>query len=122
MTTFTNTLPRARASDPETSHAAAASITDDNLSEVKAIIMMLLRQEPMSDVRLVDAFAEGTRRGDWKKNPTFQSICTRRHELEDDGLVQWAGYVERPTYYDRRRAVPCQTTAVTDHMVWEVTA
>lgn len=122
MSTSYNTIPRARANDPATSHAAAASISLDSLSEVKAIIMMILREEPMSDIRLVAAFAEGVRRGHWSKNPSVQSICTRRRELEDAELVEWTGKTERPTYYDRRRAVPCVITAKTDHNIYGVTA
>jgi hypothetical protein len=120
MTISYNTLPRARANDPATSHAAAASLTLDNLSEVKAIILVLLREEPMSDVRLFEAFANGHRLGFWSKNPSLSSIQTRRRELCDAGLAVWTGQVERPTYFDRRRAVPVMVTANTDHNVYGV--
>lgn len=82
------TKATARATDPQTSHEAAASVTP-NLRESQAAVLDLLRRYgPMTDVELIAA----ARRDDVRLSDS--GIRTRRHELEAMGLVKRAGTVK----------------------------
>jgi hypothetical protein len=82
MTTVTDSIARAKTFDPETSHIAARKVR--NMTETKAAIMVLLREEPSTDENLVDRFRKGIR----SSRLPFASpsgIRTRRNELAVDG-------------------------------------
>jgi predicted ArsR family transcriptional regulator len=74
-------LPKARPTDPETSWAAARSITDEQVSRSQRIVYAVLQSRgPMTDEELVSLVAmspSGTR--------------TRRKELVEEGLVRDSG-------------------------------
>jgi len=77
----------ARRTDPETSHAAAASLTPDTLRASQAAVLKVLENYPqgLTDVDLVDNYGNGVRLG-----LPFQSasgIRSRRAELVAGGLV-----------------------------------
>lgn len=68
--------PRARSTDPETSHDAAMSV--QGITELQARIYDLLREHgPMTDVDLIARYRS---RHDWPA-ATDSGIRTRRHEL-----------------------------------------
>ena len=77
---WTEPRPRARRSDPATSHAAAASVV--NLSDTKRRILDLVALEPSTDFEIRD-------RWDSSGFPTISDsgLRTRRSELVDDGLL-----------------------------------
>lgn len=78
------TIPRARLSDPKTSWDAAGSV--DDVTATQAIILMLLRERPMTDEQLVFEYNAGVVRGDYlAKSPS--GIRSRRAELVRKGLV-----------------------------------
>jgi hypothetical protein len=71
---------KARATDPKTSHDAAASV--DNITETQQYVLKALRK-PRADVELVDAYRK------FKRAPraSESGIRSRRAELVDRGLV-----------------------------------
>lgn len=84
----------ARSTDPQTSHDAAGTV--GHISETQAAIMVLLRETPMCDERLIAEYRV------WEKLERFprasdQSIRSRRAELVRYGLVAYAGFDERMT-------------------------
>lgn len=86
----------ARPTDPETSHAAAASL--DDVQESQKQVHRLLRMfGPMTDERLV-LMARTT---GWNVSPS--GLRTRRHELVAAGLVEDTG--RRDTLASGRRAI-----------------
>ena len=76
--------PRARHTDRETSHAAAASIKQDSITEMKSRILLGLKS-PRTDEELVRFFEEWN----WEGSPS--GIRSRRNELEKAGLVRAVG-------------------------------
>lgn len=92
--TITESIPRARATDPGTSHAAADSVAQ--VSETQAAILVLLRGTPMCDERLVQQYRTWEHLENLPK-ATDQSIRSRRAELVRKGLVVPAAYQERMT-------------------------
>ncbi len=72
----------ARWTDPETSHAAADSVS--NITAVQGHILTLLEKQPMSDDMLVALYRR-------EPIPTPQSIRSRRSELVQQGLVEHTG-------------------------------
>lgn len=76
--------PRARHTDPTTSHMAAASLSDQGIATLRALILQLLRAHgPLTDEQLLElAAGAGSPSG----------LRTRRSELVRDGLVIPAGY------------------------------
>lgn len=83
--TTTMTRPRARTSDPTTSHEAAASvgnITDTQFYVLKALV------HPAHDVELLERYRN------FKKAPmaSDSGIRSRRAELVDMGAVQDSGH------------------------------
>lgn len=81
--------PRARSTDPETSHAAAASVAARDLRESHRAIADLLEANPggLTDERLVDLYL-GSEREPYQ-SPS--GIRTRRDELVQAGLVRDSG-------------------------------
>lgn len=79
-------VAKARRTDPETSHQAAASV--DNISDTQKVIHHLLRT-PMTDVELVEAFYKAVNRNVlWASE---SGIRSRRAELVEKGLVADSG-------------------------------
>lgn len=77
----------ARATDPDTSHEAAASIDADKLSEDRKAVLLVLRSRgPLCDQ---DIFLHLTETG---YNISPSGCRTRRKELCDIGLVEWSGH------------------------------
>ena len=76
---------KARQTDPETSHEAAASIKPASITEMKERILEALR-EPRTDQELIAYFSE------WEYPGTPSGIRSRRSELEKVGLVKVVGY------------------------------
>ncbi|QEA10828.1 hypothetical protein [Mycobacterium phage Weirdo19] len=79
---------RARTSDPETSHAAAGSLTPDRIrASQQAVLVELGRHRfGLTDHELVEAYTDAAEVG----RVPMQSpsgIRSRRHELVDAGLV-----------------------------------
>ena len=74
---------RARRTDPETSHEAAASVRNIRGSQVR-VINLLKAYGPMTDEKLV-TFA-------YHAGMSPSGIRTRRSELVAKGLVEYAGY------------------------------
>lgn len=79
------TAARARSADPDTSHAAAASLAPDKIRlSQHAVLRHLRRNGPMTDTELVDTF-------DGKIFQSPSGLRTRRKELVDRGLVADTG-------------------------------
>lgn len=81
---YRRTRARARRTDPETSHEAAASVT--GLTSKQAAVLEVLRKYgPMCDEAIFDAL--------WRENYKMSSsgARTRRSELVDAGKVEWVG-------------------------------
>jgi len=76
----------ARATDPATSHAAAASVTEDTIRELHAAILQVLRMHPpLSDEQIRERlFADGVL-------TTPSGARTRRSELVHAGVVKDSG-------------------------------
>lgn len=80
----------ARSTDPETSKWAAASITQDDLNELQAWVMVALRECPMADHELVQAAKKAVKRGELVQ-VTDQRIRTTRKYLERARFIEWNG-------------------------------
>jgi hypothetical protein len=89
-------MATARVTDPETSHAAAASVRDVRESQ-RAVHRLLLLYGPATDERLVH-LAELT-----ALHISPSGLRTRRHELVALGLVQDTGH--RAVMDSGRRAI-----------------
>ena len=77
--------PRARAGDPDTSHQAAASITERTITEMHRHIVRILQMGPATDERIADRYLA-------QYGLTSPSgLRTRRHELVEMGRVEWTG-------------------------------
>ena len=75
--------PVARNTDPQTSHDAAASVSDILLTQ-EAVLELLRALGPKTDIEIREA---------WKQQlamvlPSASGMRTRRKELVDKGLVQ----------------------------------
>jgi hypothetical protein len=91
---------RARSTDPETSWAAARSITPDALrANQSAVLQVLGKYGPMTDEQLADEYA----RCDWFAPQSPSGLRTRRHELQELGLVEDSG--ERARLRSGRQAI-----------------
>lgn len=94
-------VARARRSDPETSHAAARSITSDAIRTSQMAVYALLRRlGPMNDQELVVRYYQQTG-GVPYQSPS--GIRTRRSELVAAGLVRDSG--DRATLDSGRQAI-----------------
>lgn len=76
----------ARRTDPETSHAAAASVKV-RASQL-AVLRFIEREGPMTDEHLVQTYD-----GEPAQSPS--GLRTRRKELVDQGLIEWTGELAR---------------------------
>lgn len=101
-------VARARRSDPQTSHAAAASLDADTLRDSqRAVLEVLRRIGPSTDERLVSRYEGYARTGEIKpQSPS--GIRSRRNELAERDFVRDTG--TRTALRSGRNAV-----------VWEVT-
>lgn len=81
-------MPKARITDPQTSHDAAESVT--NLTQTKRLILQVLETGAMSDEQLVNAFDTGTRVFGYPR-VSESGLRSRRAELVRDGLVVDSG-------------------------------
>ena len=80
---YSNTTPRARNTDPTTSHNAAASVATDTLTRTQALILEALRAHgPLTDEQLCQRIADVER-----KPVSVSGIRTRRSELVTAGRV-----------------------------------
>ena len=98
-------MPHARRTDPETSHAAARSIT--NLTDAQFAILQFIRTRgEMADHELVaryQGWCKGVYGQTWPQM-SESGIRTRRKELTDQGLVVDTG-VRVPTQSGRQAIV-----------------
>ena len=92
----------ARRTDPETSHAAAASPTPGTLRPRQAEVLNILRQGPMHDQRIAATALA------WHSKQSPSGLRTRRAELVATGLVEDSG---------RREILPSGRGSV----VWQLT-
>lgn len=81
------TGPIARKTDPETSHAAAASLSAEGLSKLQEEILRTLRAAPMTDSDLCESIAARFQDCSWSES----GIRTRRKELVALGKVRDSG-------------------------------
>ena len=80
---YSNTTPRARNTDPTTSHNAAASVATDTVTRTQAFILEALRAHgPLTDEQLCQRIADVER-----KPVSVSGIRTRRSELVTAGRV-----------------------------------
>jgi hypothetical protein len=80
-------IPRARRSDPRTSHDAAESFSREAVRVTQQKILELLADGPMSDTEIADRYAQ---HHTWpRQSPS--GLRTRRAELVHDGRVRDTG-------------------------------
>jgi hypothetical protein len=91
MTIQNETVPKARATDPQTSWDAAESVR--NVTDTQAAILMLLRATPMCDEKLIAEYRRWERIDNYPA-ASDQGIRSRRAELVRLGLVIAAPYKE----------------------------
>jgi len=99
-------LPKARNTDPETSHEAAASISEDKLRASQLAVLQLFKNDRsgFTDYELVRIYFDTARQ--WPSSFPHQSesgIRTRRKELVDMGKIVDSG--ERAKLPSGRKAV-----------------
>ncbi len=97
---YRNTIPKARPSDPQTSHDAAGTVTADTVTRTQELILEALRAHgPMTDehlfMRLADAKGEPV---------SVSGVRTRRSELVTAGQIVDTGH-RRPTRTGRSAIV-----------------
>ena len=74
---------RARNTDPETSHAAAASVTLETLTQTQALVLQMLQTHgPMTDEQLCMRIAD-----DQQSPVSVSGVRTRRSELVAAGKI-----------------------------------
>lgn len=99
---MTTSQPRARVTDPSTSHSAAASVL--NVTETQYAILLLLDETALTDAELVEAYHQA-----WFRDPELfprasdSGIRSRRAELVALGLVRDTG--QRRLTPSGRRAI-----------------
>lgn len=86
-------MAHARLTDPQTSHDAAASVT--NISKVQKAILSLLQASPMCDEKLIEQYRIWQQTDDRFPAVTDQSIRSRRAELVKMGLLEPAHWREQ---------------------------
>lgn len=83
--------PQARRTDPETSHAAAASLSEARITENQACLLQALAQfGPMTDTDLVAAYQRHWKHAEWTQQ-SDSGLRTRRKELTDKGCIVYHG-------------------------------
>ncbi len=83
--------PRARASDPDTSHDAADSVSKPRKGELQETIRMLLGRRPMTDEEIYEILTGP----EFGMMLTPSGTRTRRSELVNLGRVQYSGVKTR---------------------------
>ena len=101
--------PRARTSDPDTSHAAADA-TAGSVASSQADVLVVLQTALMA---LTDEEIVGYLKGRYSPS----RIRSARHELEEQGLVRCAGVVKPPGKRTKCRTwelsvPPCQNVSL----------
>jgi len=97
---YSNTTPRARNTDPTTSHQAAGSVATDTITRTQALILEALRAHgPLTDEQLCQRIADVER-----KPVSVSGIRTRRSELVTAGCVVDTGH-RQPTRTGRSAIV-----------------
>jgi len=87
-----------------TSAEAAASISEEALTELQAWIMVSLRESAKTDAVLVDAHLHAADTGEIGRRATPQRVRTARKELVIQGLVEWSGSFSL-TQFSRRTQI-----------------
>lgn len=104
--------PRARATDPAESRAAAASVTQLTVKQRAVLECLRLAGYPLVDVEMIGRYREGMAAHGWPQQ-TESGLRTRRSELVAAGEVCKAG--KRPLatgrMANRWAAMPTQTNA-----------
>ena len=93
-----------RTRDPQTSHEADESTTEDNLSSLQRWVLVHLAKEPQTDDQLVAAHLTAYFYKEVAVRATPQRIRTARKELELQGLVKFTGEYGR-TPFNRRTQI-----------------
>jgi hypothetical protein len=83
-------MAHARNTDPNTSHEAAASVTDPTLTQ--RVIFSILENEPMTDEELVIRYKAMIDRFDFVPMASESGIRSRRNELARAAKVFPVGY------------------------------
>lgn len=84
-------MPHARATDPETSHLAAETVS--NLTETKQAILRILKTKPLNDDQIYQIFFQGAEHGYWK-HASVSGVRSRRAELVREGLIKQVSRTE----------------------------
>ena len=101
------TQARARRTDPETSHAAAASLTVDGLRASQAAVLKFLQEGgPMTDAALVEDYPQ---HAEDMPRQSQSGLRSRRAELTAGGLVEDTG--RRVRLESGRQAIVWQAKA-----------
>lgn len=82
--------PRARATDPDTSHEAAQALRRDQLrlnKAVQTVVAIMTEQGPQTDFGLADWWDRY-----WGKPFSYSLPCKSRHWAREAGLVKKVGY------------------------------
>lgn len=82
--------PRARRTDPDTSHEAAASVRETQRRSQEEVLYVLRLYSRLTDERLVALYEVHARDGD-VSHQSPSGIRTRRKELQRAGLVKAHG-------------------------------
>ena len=85
-----STQAHARSTDPDTSRAAAASISEDDLRKSQQAVLRILRTGEFTDTELVAVYQASMYEGEVPKQ-SVSGIRTRRSELVKAGLVHDTG-------------------------------
>lgn len=80
----------ARSTDPQTSHQAAESVLDVDVTETQRVILKLLKTRSMNDEQLFQIFFQGAEHGYWN-HASMSGVRSRRSELTKRGLVKDCG-------------------------------
>lgn len=83
-------MPHARITDPVTSHLAAQSVTNEQVTKTQQAILKILRNEPLSDEQIVTRYRAGFVAGEFGF-ASESGIRTRRAELVSKGLLKSVG-------------------------------
>lgn len=84
-------IPKARNTDPETSHDAAASVRNQSITH-KRILRLLDTYGPLCDTDIAYSLARG---GDGTTSVSASGLRTRRSELVAKGYVEDSGLRSR---------------------------
>lgn len=95
MEMFPASSARARSTDPDTSHEAAASFTEVALRANQTAVLCALREfGPLTDAGLVRLYEQYHDIKGWPRQ-SRSGLRTRRRELCDFGLARYTGHKVR---------------------------